>query len=108
MGKIKESELLPEHYEEVKEPYYEGSGNHNILELEEICERYKELVHQLRVREASILNKFGIEIISNDKCKCGEPGRKKHDCPYQADVNNDSETMCNCCIDCTNECLNDI
>lgn len=31
-----------------------------------------------------------------------------HICPYRDDVNGDSETLCNCCEDCTHECAMDI
>lgn len=64
MKTIKKNELLPSYYTEVGEPSYQGKGNHNILELEEIAENYKELVHQLRLREQAILNKFSINIIN--------------------------------------------
>ena len=63
MKSIKKNELLPSHYTEVGEPSYQGKGNHNVLELEEIAENYKELVHQLRLREQAILNKFSISIV---------------------------------------------
>jgi len=63
MKTIKKNELLPSHYTEVGEPSYQGKGNHNVLELEEIAENYKELVHQLRLREQAILNKFSISIV---------------------------------------------
>ena len=31
-----------------------------------------------------------------------------HSCPYQSDVNNDSESLCDCCEECTDECCMDI
>ena len=52
------SDLLPEHYEPVSEPSFKGAGN-----IEELCERYKELVHQLRVREVELCRITGTEII---------------------------------------------
>jgi len=61
-NKIDKSELLPKHYIEVEEPFYGGPGDHNVRQLELICSQYKEFVHQLRVREESIKNKFKIEI----------------------------------------------
>jgi len=63
MKTIKKEELLPTHYTEVGEPSFEGKGNHNVQQLEEIAENYKELVHQLRLREVAILNKFSISIV---------------------------------------------
>jgi hypothetical protein len=61
--KVLNSDLLPEHYEPVSEPSFKGAGNRNVLELEELCERYKELVHQLRVREVELCRITGTEII---------------------------------------------
>lgn len=43
-----------------------------------------------------------------NKCKCGEEGENLHTCPYQEDINNDNEYMCNCCDYCTQQCMNDI
>lgn len=76
MKLIGKEELLPTHYTEVGEPSYTGKGNHSVLQLEEIVEQYKELVHQLRLREQAILNKFSIAIVSESdiihECKtCG-------------------------------------
>lgn len=31
-----------------------------------------------------------------------------HTCPYREDIHNDSETLCNCCEDCTQSCAEDI
>jgi len=64
MKLIEKEELLPTHYTEVGEPSYTGKGNHSVIQLEEIAEQYKELVHQLRLREQAILNKFSIAIVS--------------------------------------------
>lgn len=62
---IRESELLPSHYKKVGEPSYQGKGNHSVSQLEDICEQYKELVHQLRVSQNAIVEKFKIQIASN-------------------------------------------
>ncbi len=45
-----------------------------------------------------------------DKCQnCKEPvDVGLHTCPYRADVNNDSETLCNCCEKCAYQCAMDI
>ncbi|AGO48478.1 hypothetical protein Phi18:1_gp31 [Cellulophaga phage phi18:1] len=44
------------------------------------------------------------------KCEnCGvNESRDKHTCPFQEDVNNDSDTLCNCCSDCTQDCCMEI
>ena len=62
MNTINRKELLPSHYTEAREPSYTGKGNHNVTQLEEIISEYKDLVHQLRLREVAILKKFDITI----------------------------------------------
>ena len=43
---------------------------------------------------------------------CGACGvnqaREPHVCPYQSDINDDDETLCDCCDDCTAECAYDV
>lgn len=39
---------------------------------------------------------------------CKNEAKPLHECPYQADVNNDHEYECNCCADCAYECALDI
>jgi len=37
--------------------------------------------------------------------RCGvNPANPSHFCPYQAEINGDYETECNCCDDCAQEC----
>jgi len=43
-----------------------------------------------------------------NKCKCGKEGNEEHSCPYNEDVYGDSESVCNCCSDCINICVDDI
>jgi hypothetical protein len=41
--------------------------------------------------------------------KCGKyPATQPHPCPYNSDVNNDNETLCNCCYHCASICADDI
>ncbi len=61
--KMKESELLPPHYVRKSEPLYKGRGEHNVPEMEDIIADQQKVIHQLRVMQTSILNKFNIEII---------------------------------------------
>lgn len=39
---------LPIHYlnMKVKQPFFKGKGEHNIKELEELCEQFQEYCHQ--------------------------------------------------------------
>lgn len=45
-----------------------------------------------------------------EKCqRCGKkPATDYHTCPYRSEINNDDETMCNCCEECQHECGMDI
>lgn len=40
-------------------------------------------------------------------CKDNEDG-DTHECPYAADVNNEPNSECNCCPECTQQCADDI
>lgn len=43
------------------------------------------------------------------KCdRCGGPGEDPHPCPFAEEIHEDSETQCNCCESCTEECAMDI
>jgi hypothetical protein len=41
--------------------------------------------------------------ITCPQCKSNN-GQDDHTCPYSEEINCDSETMCNCCVDCEHEC----
>lgn len=60
---IKESDLLPSHYTPVQMPSFNGKGNHNVLQLEEIIEGFLEFSHQMRVREQSLIQSTNIQIV---------------------------------------------
>lgn len=48
-------------------------------------------------------------IHESERCKCGdEASAEEHPCPYAADINNDSETLCRCCEECQYQCAQDI
>lgn len=44
------------------------------------------------------------------KCQnCGKhPAEELHSCPFQEEINDNSEAGCNCCADCVHECCMDI
>ena len=57
----------PIHYKGmvVKNPYFEGKGNHSVAQLEAICEQYKEYAHQQAVIKQNCMQhivelKFGV------------------------------------------------
>ena len=41
---------------------------------------------------------------------CGKPDGTKelHVCPYQSEINDIDEPICNCCGDCTDQCAGQI
>jgi len=43
----------------------------------------------------------------NEKCTCDE-WQEPHPCPFDEEVDGDSETLCNCCPVCTEECADQI
>lgn len=43
-----------------------------------------------------------------EKCKCGKSATANHPCPYKSEINDDDETLCNCCDDCELECRDSI
>ena len=48
-----------------------------------------------------------------EKCQgihCDGKGEAQapHPCPYKSDINDDNETLCNCCEGCAFECAQDI
>jgi hypothetical protein len=52
-------------------------------------------------------NETIVQEIMEDFCKCGKLALPLHPCPYKADVNDDSETLCNCCEKCMGNCADD-
>ena len=42
-----------------------------------------------------------------DKCR-KNPANELHICPYKEDIDGDSETRCNCCEECLDNCVGDI
>jgi hypothetical protein len=40
--------------------------------------------------------------------KCGNEATEGHVCPYAAEINDDTETLCKCCDECVDECAWDI
>lgn len=76
MSELKEEHLVfmsdemytPIHYKGmiVKQPFFEGKGNHSVAKLEEICEQFKEYCHQQAIIKQNCMKhivelKFGVE-----------------------------------------------
>ncbi len=50
-----------------------------------------------------------VEPFLTQRCKsCENAGRELHTCPFKSEINDDNETLCNCCDDCSHECAMDI
>ena len=50
-------------------------------------------------------------VTSEGECQrpeCGNPAAEDHTCPFAYEINDDHETECNCCDDCTQDCADDI
>ena len=63
----------PIHYKGmvVKQPFFEGKGNHSVAQLEAICEQFKEYVHQQQIIKQNCMKhivelKFGVEFPQNE------------------------------------------
>ena len=82
MSELKEEHLVymsdemytPIHYKGimVQQPHFSGRGNHSVVELEEICEQYKEYAHQQAVIKQNCMKhicelKFGVNFNGEDK-----------------------------------------
>lgn len=48
--------------------------------------------------------------MAEDTCnRCGgELAEELHTCPYAEEINDDHETLCNCCDECQHDCCMDI
>jgi hypothetical protein len=46
------------------------------------------------------------QILAYGYCDCASKGiaQAPHTCPYAEDINNDSESLCNCCAECEHQC----
>jgi len=42
--------------------------------------------------------------MSDYKCTCDEDYVEDHTCPFAEEIDGDSETQCNCCDYCTEQC----
>lgn len=40
--------------------------------------------------------------------KCNNKATEPHPCPYNQDIDNDHDTLCTCCDECSKECARDI
>ena len=45
---------------------------------------------------------------TDEHCTCNKYHYEDHTCPFAEEINNDSESMCNCCPYCEYECAMNI
>jgi len=43
-----------------------------------------------------------------EHCTCKTETIRPHTCPFQEDINGDSETKCECCEFCEEQCCQDV
>ena len=43
-----------------------------------------------------------------ENCTCHKEDINPHPCPYAMELHDDSETLCECCKHCTEDCAMDI
>ncbi len=57
--------LLPPHYESMyqPEPYYSGDGNHNVKEMQEMLNQYKEYSHQQALIKQKLIERISEKIL---------------------------------------------
>ncbi len=63
----------PIHYKGiiVQQPFFEGKGNHSVAQLEALCEKFQDYVHQQQVIKQNCMKhivelKFGVEFPKNE------------------------------------------
>ena len=61
-------------------------------------------------KEAQNGNDFIADVSSSGKCSSCEvnDAQSEHTCPYAEQINNDSDSLCDCCSDCEHDCCMDI
>lgn len=72
MAYFSDDMYLPSQYNgmKVSQPYYSGDGNLSVHELQKLCNKYKEYVHQQQIIKQNLIKKliqlkFGIEFPKN-------------------------------------------
>ncbi len=70
--------------------------------------KYK--IVQLEVGNAVKNNVDLDDVSSSGKCSRCEvnDAQSEHTCPYAEEINDDSDSLCDCCSDCEHECYMDI
>lgn len=74
------------------------------LEQESVFSSFTEYDNK-KLEEYQEIKRFIKSRLANKCNMCNKNKSKKlHTCPYHEDINNDSNTLCNCCDECQMEC----
>lgn len=81
-----------------------------LTELANSAEKYPSKVIAEIVQEMLEECEEFLPIINKDTCcmRANHVQVLAHPCPYQTEINDDSETLCECCIICEGNCCDDI
>jgi hypothetical protein len=69
------------------------------------------IAEDLEYAEADRQNdeELAYEASKYDDCdRCTNPAERLHPCPYKVEINEDSDTLCDCCPDCEVICRDEI
>lgn len=56
-----------------------------------------------------VAKKVADKLTDNYCSQCSiNPKEEPHICPYADEINGDSKTLCDCCVDCTHNCSMEI
>lgn len=58
MNKESDKSILPNHYDYVEEPHYEGKGIHSVAQLENLCRNYRERCHQQAIIKQKLITQI--------------------------------------------------
>jgi len=50
--------ILPDHYTPVPKPFYQGPGNHSVLQLQNICDAFEEYCHQQAIIKKKLIEEI--------------------------------------------------
>lgn len=58
MNPRSDQEILPKQYTVVEQPYYKGDGVHNVKELQQLCNDFKEYCHQQAIIKQELIKEI--------------------------------------------------
>ena len=80
-----------------------------VFPISESCQFYAGSIPVMRTNETEDRD---MDEDTENKCPssfdCGNAAKEPSTCPFAEEINDDSESLCLCCDDCTQECAWDI